>query len=403
MTPDDALEEVLSALRASLAQRVAVPAGDVRAVIAPYRICPLGAHIDHQGGSVLGMAIDAYSVLAFAPSADAACELWSRNFDGEVRFDFRDPGEPGSRDDGWGRYVRAAAWSLRAELPNASRGLFGEIWGALPSTGLSSSASVLLCYLSAMAAANDRSLAPTRLVELSRRCENDYVGVQSGFLDPATIAAAKRGELLRIDTANLSWESAAAGTAAPDIRFLVVFSGRDRNLTETNFNARVAETRAAAARLGELAGQGAVHGLGELSDDVFAEHAGALPPGQRRRAEHFFGERARVERGWSCWREGDTDAFGALMFESCRSSIERYETGSPELIEIQAILENTEGVRGARFSGAGFGGCSIALVHARDAEATRERVARAVSKRFPAFAERSDVRIVSSEDGLRLR
>lgn len=394
----DALAERIERQRRALRERAEA---DVRAVVSPYRICPIGAHIDHQEGPVLGMAIDAYTVLVFAPTEDGRVSLASENFPGEARFDLCDPGAGDTGPD-WGRYARGAAWALRERLPERPRGIEGRLSGSLPGSGLSSSASALLAYLRSFASANDVDLAPSELVRLSRRAENDYVGLASGILDPASIAGARRGHLVAIDTKAERFEAVPLGPGAPGYRILVAFTGRTRALTGTRFNARVEECRAAAARLGELARVGPVRHLGDLDDRVFAEHLDALPGPLRRRARHFAGERARVLEGLARWRAGDLSGFGARMWESCRSSIENFETGSPELVRLQEILAGTPGVLGARFSGAGFGGCGVALVEEECADDARERALRAFGADFPSLARDARFFLARSEDGLRI-
>jgi galactokinase/galacturonokinase len=369
-------------------------------VVSPYRVCPLGAHSDHQHAPVLATAIDAHTVLSFAPAEGAAVELQSENFPGDVRFDLRAPEAEGG--PAWGRYARAAAWALRELLPSQPRGLLGRVGGPLPGGGLSSSASVLLAYLTAFAHLNRISLAPRELVQLSRRAENEFVGLASGVLDPAAIVASCRGKLLAIDTREVSWQEIPAAPGAPAILFLVIFTGTPRSLTGTRFNQRVEECREAARALAKLAGLPATDFLGELPDAVFEAHVARLEPALRRRAQHVSGERARVARGIECWRRGELAAFGALMNESCRSSFENYETGSPELACLQRVLEATPGVLGARFSGGGFGGCCVALVEAAAAEEARARALAEFTRLLPELAGRATALLARSEDGLRL-
>ena len=372
---------------------------DVRVAFAPYRVCPIGAHVDHQGGPVLGMAISAGSVLAFAPAAGSAVRAVSDDFEGEEVFDLVE--EPSARG-GWGDYLRAAAWALRGRLPGAPVGMVASIRGSLPGGGLSSSASVLVAYLMALSRVNGIELRPEELVALARRAENDFVGVASGILDPASVVGARRGRLLAIETRRARWEPVALGAGAAAPRILVAFTGTARNLAQTPFNDRVSECRKAAALLAQLAGRDGVEILGDLPDDVFEAHADALPPAERGRARHFFGERRRVRSGIEAWRAGDLPAFGCLMTESCRSSVENYETGSPEQVALQRILLDTPGVLGARFSGAGWGGCSIALAEPERAEEACGRIAEAFVERFPQLRGRARVFGVDSEDGARL-
>lgn len=392
------------ALRCARQRRALVESGaaehELAVVVSPYRICPVGAHSDHQHAPVLATAIDAHTVLSFAPAPDAAVELRSENFPGAVRFDLRAP--EAETGPAWGRYARAAAWALRERLPSPPRGLLGRVGGPLPGGGLSSSASVLLAYLTAFAHLNGISLAPRELVQLSRRAENEFVGLASGVLDPAAIVASCRGKLLAIDTRDVSWEPIPSAPGAPAVLFLVIFTGTPRSLTGTRFNQRVEECREAARALAQLAGLPATDFLGELPDAVFEAHAGRLEPALRRRAQHVFGERARVARGIECWRRGELAGFGMLMNESCHSSFENYETGSPELACLQRVLEATPGVLGSRFSGAGFGGCCVALVAADAAEEARTRALAEFARLQPELSGRATALLAQGEDGVRL-
>jgi len=373
---------------------------DLRVVISPYRVCPIGAHSDHQHAPVLATAIDAHTLLSFAPVPGAEVTLSSENFPGTLRFDLRAPETEAG--PAWGRYARAAAWALRDRLPIPPRGLRGRVGGPLPGGGLSSSASVLLAYLSALAHVNGLALAPRDLVLLSRRAENEFVGLASGVLDPAAIVASRRGQLLAIDTREVRWEAVSAAATAPASLFLVVFTGLPRSLTGTGFNQRVEECRRAARTLSQLAGVPATGFLGELPDAVFETHLPQLEPTLQRRARHVFTERARVLGGIERWRRGELAEFGALMNESCRSSLENYETGSPELACLQQVLEATPGVFGSRFSGAGFGGCCVALVEEAAASEARERALADFTQRLPALAGRATALLAQGEDGVRL-
>jgi galactokinase/galacturonokinase len=192
------------------------------------------------------------------------------------------------------------------------------------------------------------------------------------------------------------------GEAASDYRILIVFTGTTRNLSGTGYNQRVAECFSAAEKLGKLAGNRDARFLGDFDDSAFSQFRKKLPDAERHRASHFFGERARVLRGMALWQKGDLEGFGRLMKESCDSSIHYYQTGSEELIELQRILVATPGIFGARFSGAGFGGCSVALIEAEEAESIRTRVEQAFVHRFPHLDGHARAFLVESEDGARL-
>lgn len=388
----DAAARLATALPSSSAPRV---------VVSPYRICPIGAHVDHQGGPVLGTAIDTETLLAFAPSGSAVSSIESANFEG--RYDL----EPGAASqttspEGWARYFWAAASAFRAAHPEATLGIRARVEGALPGGGLSSSASVVLAYLAALATVNRVSLSPTDQVLLARRAENEFVGVKCGILDPACIVASKRDHLVAIDTQQPRFEPVAPPASARPSVFLVAFSGADRNLRHTGFNDRVAQCHDAARKLGELSGHPNAEKLGDLDDAVFEHHLDALEDTPRKRARHFFEERRRVLQGIDAWRRGDLETFGALMTDSCRSSIENFEVGSPEIVDLHDVISRTPGVLGARFSGAGFGGCVVALVAASEAEACRATIEEAYRASAP---NRTNARVflAHSRDGLHVR
>lgn len=396
MKPD---AERVERRRVALARWAQVPVADVRAVVSPYRVCPLGAHVDHQNGPVLGMGIGLGTLLAFAPARDGAVRLESEGFAGEVNFELEDV-SGGGRD--WERYARGAAAVLRDRLPHRPRGILGSIEADLPGGGLSSSASVLVAYLLALASANGIELVPEELVAMARRAENEFVGVQSGILDPASVVGARSGQLLEIDTRETRWRALALGAGAPDVRVLIVFCGRRRSLASTPFNERVAECRSAAARIADWEGLAPVHALGDLPEKLLESHFQALPLPERGRARHFLDERCRVRRGAAAWEGGDLAEFGRLMFESCRSSVENYQTGSEEQLVLQEILARTPGVLGARFSGAGYGGCSVAFVAADCAGALRDRVISEYRNALPEHAETARAFLVESADGARV-
>ncbi len=393
------LEERVQRLRERLRAATALGSPEPRVVVSPYRICPIGAHVDHQGGPVLGTAIDAETLLAFVPSGTARCRLDSRNFDGRFEVTL---GETSTAPEGWGRYFWAACATVLPRASQEPRGIIGLVEGSLPGGGLSSSASVVLAYLRAIAEVNEIELDQEELVTLSRRAENEYVGVKCGILDPACIVASRRDHLVSIDTLNHRFEPIAGERAAADSVFLVAFSGVDRNLRHTGFNDRVDQCHAAARRLGELCGNPSATKLADHHDGVFEEHLDSLRAVEQRRARHFFGERRRVVAGGDAWRNGDLEEFGRLMNESCRSSIENFEVGSPEIIALYDLVRQTAGVYGARFSGAGFGGCVVALVDSGRAEGCRDHIERAYRAAAPERTA-AHVFLAQSRDGLHVR
>jgi galactokinase/galacturonokinase len=341
----------------------------------PLRICPLGAHVDHQGGVVTGMTIDRRVMMAAALSNDAVVLVTSLEFSGRIAVELEGDVPPNTGD--WGDYVRAAVAVLSQKL-DLRVGFRAIISGDLPGAGLSSSAAVLVAYLLALARVNEISLEREEISRLVQKAENEYVGVASGRLDQSIILFASQGDLTRVDCSDMRVEQVSRPPGREDICVLVAYSGVGRTLAGSGFNTRVDECREAAGLLLELGGlkrrQNAV--LSDVPAEVAEEHLAILPQGPRRRAAHYFGEQRRVVRGVSAWREGDIERFGALMNASGASSIHYYESGTPELVTLYQVLRDAPGVYGARFSGGGFGGSCIALIAPDAAASIIEEVGR---------------------------
>ena len=184
----------------------------------------------------------------------------------------------------------------------------------------------------------------------------------------------------------------------------VFFSGLERTLAGSKYNMRADECRSAAYALKAYAGL--PYGkfgetfLRDVPKEVFEQYGNRLPEPWRRRAAHWYTEQDRVARAAEAWRHGDLEAFGRLSFESGRSSIEQWETGSPELKRIYEIMTQTDGIYGGRFSGAGFKGCCMALINPEATEEITEKVTRDYLAMFPEMAGRFSVDICDTASGL---
>ena len=375
-----------------------VPSQDIRVVASPYRISPLGAHIDHQGGPVLGMTINAYSLLAYVHDSSGRITLSSQNYPGRVKFNLNQiPSDTGSF---WGAYARAAALAL-IENGQLNRGICGIIAGMLPGCGLSSSASVLLAYLHALAEANNLRPQPWDFVRFTQRAENEYIGLSNGILDQTSIIFGKRRHLLIIDTIAPSVKAIEDQLPETTYRILIAYSGISRELMTTGYNTRVRECREAAGELNRLDGKPPAKKLADVSELTFQQYESRLAEPLQRRAAHFFSEVDRVKRGLAAWQAGRLEDFGRLMAESCRSSIEQYECGSPAIHDLQQIVSSAEGVIGSRFGGGGFGGCVVGLVAEDRAAVTAREIRNAYLKIHPEATGKAAVYLARSADGVR--
>ena len=350
-------------------------------IFSPYRICPLGAHIDHQGGAVLGRTINLGTTLEYEPLDSNEIQITSSQF-GEVKFIIGelDPAH-------WARYAQAAAQILPLK-----RGMKAQVSGSLIGAGLSSSASVALAFLQALVDLNNITLTSAQLVQKEFELEHNILGLQIGLLDPLTIVHGQRNALLFMDTATASVTPIVDPTSSA-FAWIVAYSGVSRELTRSVFNHRVAECTAAASRLKKSA-----QILSDVSPEVFKRKKMSLPENLRNRAEHFFTEVERVHLGRQAWQDQDLYLFGHLMNQSCQSSIHNYESGSPILIELQELVNGTDGVYGSRFSGGGYGGCVVALAKRETSEHACKDIAGRFSRIHPDLP--SNVFVAEMADGI---
>lgn len=385
-----AFSEQATAAREALHQLESVPYADMRALLSPYRLCPLGAHVDHQGGAVLGRTVDTGTVLIYAPLNEPRLRLHSQQF-GLLDFPLGQSPDLGH----WARYAQAAALVLMQEH-QLKHGFVGFVSGTLIGAGLSSSASVSLAYLLALAQVNSLILAQDDLVRLEYRLEHDWLGLQIGILDPTTIVNGRGDALLHIDTLSQAVTPIQDPPAARNWVWLLAYSGLSRQLTHSDFNQRVAECQQAAAQL-----QAGASRLGDIPIEVFAARQHLLKESLRRRAAHYFSEVERVECGRSAWAAGQGAEFGALMNASCESSIQQYESGHPVIIDLHHILRRAPGVYGGRFSGGGYGGCVVGLVRSEAAKEAGEYIDQKLARQYPELASRAAVYLVETGKGLR--
>ena len=369
----------------------------------PYRVCPIGAHSDHQHGKITGLAIDKGIHIAFRPKRSGIVELRSLNFDKRAQWHIRSV--PSVKENDWADYLRGATLMLGKKYP-LTLGLCGVIEGSLPIGGLSSSAAVIIAFLAALCKVNNIHLTENEMIMMALAAENQYVGVACGKLDQSCEVYSKKDHLLYLDTLDDSYELIPTNPAMKPYKIAVFFSGIERTLAGSKFNMRVDECRSAAYALKALSGMdygkfNETH-LREVPYGTFRAFEHRLPETWRRRAEHWYTEYYRVQQGAEAWRQGDLEEYGRLSFESGKSSIYNWETGSPELKELYEIMTRTDGIYGGRFSGAGFKGCCMALIDPSFEDHIRETVTREYLKAFPQLEGKYSFHICESADGVEL-
>lgn len=367
----------------------------------PYRICPIGAHSDHQHGKITGLAIDKGIHIAYSQKTNGVVELVSLQFDKRAQWHVNSVPEQKQMD--WADYLRGATQMLGQKYP-LRVGLSGVIEGSLPIGGLSSSAAVILAFLAALCRVNDLDLSAHELIMTALAAENNYVGVSCGKLDQSCEVYSKKDHLLYLDTQDDSYELIPTTPNMKPYKIAVFFSGIERTLAGSKFNMRVDECRSAAYALKAYAGiEYGKFGetfLREVPYEVYLQYKDRLPENFAKRAEHWYSEFFRVQKGAEAWRRGDIEEYGRLSFESGQSSIYNWETGSPELKTLYEIMTRTDGIYGGRFSGAGFKGCCMALIDPAFEDKISEEVTRAYLKEFPHLEGKYSVHICQSADGV---
>ena len=369
----------------------------------PYRISPLGAHIDHQWGKINGLAIDKGIHIAYAVKTNGVIELRSLNFPKRAQFHVSQI--PSEKVGDWADHMRGAAKVLGAKYP-LRYGISAVIEGTLPIGGLSSSAAVIIAFMSALARVNNIHLEPWETIMMAKAAENQYVGVNCGKLDQSCEVLCRKDQLLYLDCMDDSYQLIVTSADMKPYAIAVFFSGLERSLANSQYNLRQDECKAAAYSL--LAYAGSNYGkfsdtrLRDVPREIYQAYRDRLPESFRRRADHFYSEYARAEAGAEAWKRGDLERYGELVFQSGESSIKNYECGCPELITLYEIMRRTDGIYGGRFSGAGFKGCCMALIDPDQAESVLSSVEAAYLKAYPALEGKYSAHLCASADGVSL-
>ncbi len=390
---DDQVRECV-VLSHSLFDDPAIATDTARVVVSPYRFNPLGAHVDHQGGQVMARTLDQYTILVYWVTDTPVVTIHARLDESweSVCFGIDDL----VLNAGWQQMLSASVAAMAAAF-QIRVGISGAVHGTLVSGGLSSSASVVLAYLVALADANGLQIGQVELVELVRRVENDFRGLDNGIQDQMSIAFGRRDAMTVLDVNAVTADLVVDPVGIESVQFLMCFSGVTRDLGGSAFNTRVAECREAAG----LLYADAAH-LGEVPIERRRDEClQRLPAPLDRRARHVYSEMARVDAGVKAWAAGDFAAFGDLMNASCMSSIKDYESGSEWLIALHEFARELPGVLGNRFSGGGYGGCLFMLVNTADVEVVADTLLKKYLGRYPDMQDKAFVRLAQSEGTVR--
>ena len=334
---------------------------------APGRVNLIGDHTDYNDGFVLPMAIDREVWLAVRPRDDRRVTVHSIDFDEDAAFALDDNG---ARTGGWVEYVRGVAWALESN-GNPTRGWEGVAAGDVPvGAGLSSSAALELAAARTFAAVSGVVWRPVAMARLAQRAENEWVGVNCGIMDQLISAAGAAGHALLIDCRSLETQSVLIPKTAVVI---VLDTGTRRGLVDSAYNERRSQCEQAARFFGVTA-------LRDVDLATFESRERELDPVTGRRARHVITENVRTVAAADLLEKGDVAAVGLLMDQSHVSLRDDFEVSRPELDTMVQLARRESGCFGARMTGAGFGGCAVALVDRAHASAFARNVAEAYTR-----------------------
>lgn len=338
------------------------------------RVNIIGEHTDYNGGHVFPCALTMGTWCLIRKRKDNKIRYYSMNFpeDGillceNTLFEKKDPPR-------WCDYCTAMLWTFAQEGKLLPFGFDLLVYGNIPNgSGLSSSASLEVCFGFAVKQCYGWDTDEVQIALMGQKAENGFIGVSCGIMDQYAVAMGRKGKAMYLDTATLECRHVPLDLG--EYALLIMDSKKKRSLAGSKYNERRAECEHA---LKELQKKLFIRTLGDLDTATFDENATLISEDtERRRARHAVTENERTKKAISAMENRDLAALGDLLNESHVSLRDDYEVSCRELDILVAEAVKQEGVLGARMTGAGFGGCAIALVKSKCIPAVSEAVGNA--------------------------
>ena len=346
-----------------------------RLFFSPGRVNLIGEHTDYNGGFVFPCALDLGTYAAAARRDDGLIHLVSGNFElsCELALDNLDY-NPAHE---WANYPKGVILEI-LKMSYEIGGFNLYVWGDIPNgAGLSSSASLLMITAIAINSLFNCNIPVKEMALLSQRAENHYMNVNCGIMDQYTVGFGKKDHALLLDCQELSHEYVPLKLG--DYMIMIANTNKQRGLSDSKYNERRAECEAALAILQKKCD---VKSLCKLDPKTFEDHKGLITdPVLLKRAEHAVYENARTVEAVNILNSGDIKQFGKMMNDSHVSLRDLYEVTGFELDTLAEAAWEFEGVLGSRMTGAGFGGCTVSIVHKDAAEGFEEFVGREYFRR----------------------
>lgn len=332
-----------------------------RVFFAPGRINLIGEHTDYNGGNVFPATIT-YGTYAIADKRDdRQVRLYSMNFEDKGLISFSLDELDYVEDHEWANYPKGMIRYLQEAGHNLSSGVDVLYYGNIPNgAGLSSSASIEMVTGVLLEGLFDLQIDRVEMVKIGQLVENQFIGVNSGIMDQFAIGMGKKGSGILLDCHTLEYEYAPL--ELKNEKVIIMNTNKRRELSASKYNERRQECDEAVQQLQE---QLQIETLGELTEEQFEQHKHLIQNETvRKRAKHAVYENQRTLNALQALREKDLTRFGKLMNKSHLSLQYDYEVTGKELDTLVEAAWDQDGVIGARMTGAGFGGCAIAIVEA---------------------------------------
>lgn len=342
-----------------------------RSFFAPGRMNLIGEHTDYNGGHVFPASLSFGTYALGGKRNDQRFRFYSMNFPdiGIIECDLADLSFKEEAD--WANYPKGMILYMKEAGKTISHGTDILFYGNIPNgAGLSSSASIELAMGVLLNELYNLNMEPIPMVKLGQKVENEYIGVNSGIMDQFAIGMGKKDNAILLNCQTLEYEYAPI--VLEEHTVVIINTNKQRTLAGSKYNERRAQCEKAVSLLQEKL---AISTLGELSAEEFEEHKHLIAdPVIQKRAKHAVYENLRTLEALKELQQGHLEGFGQLMNESHLSLRDDYEVTGIELDTIVQAAWDQPGVIGARMTGAGFGGCAIAIVENGQVEEFKKNI-----------------------------
>ncbi len=333
---------------------------DVQVFSSPARINIIGEHIDYNGGMVFPAAINRYLYIAIRKRSDTKILYNDIRFPGSYEFDVNDNFVYDKKND-YANYLNGILSQIKSSGHHFDCGFEILMVSNIPAGGGISSSSALECaFAYAVSETFGFKISRIEIAKLGQMSEHEFMNVNCGIMDQFIISMGKKNTAIKLDCATLDYEYAPLELG--DYRFVVMNTNKQRKLADSKYNERRSECETALKILQDSGVK--IKTLCELSPEDWEKCRGKISdPVLQRRVTHCVSENQRVKDAVSALKSGDLKKLGLLLNASHESLKNDYEVTGIELDTLSETAQKQEGCLGARMTGAGFGGCAIALVH----------------------------------------